>query len=166
MKPYHLKDIRNFLPPYKNELAEMLSVTKERSIELSHGVRGFILGQHVLAPHAFNESLIGEKDGQKIVLTYEKTDKWGVSHFLLPFTIPCEPLHFRHEHIHADSFLFRVYRHVTMCKAYKVSTGSGQYGLDAPDQFCPVFDRHAHLVGLNTGVFCDRLLVIPIQLIV
>lgn len=166
MKPYHLKDVKTFLPPYKTELAEMLRITKERSIELSHGVRGFILGQHVLAPHAYNISLIGEKDGKKIVLTYEKTDKWGVSHYLLPYHIPCEPLHFRHEPLHSDSFLFRVYRHVTMCKAYKVTNGKGEYGLDAPDQFCPVFDRHAHLLGLNTGVFCDRLLCIPIGLIV
>lgn len=166
MKPYHLKDIKTFLPPYKNELAEMLSVTKERSIDLSHGVRGFIMGQKVLAPYQYHESIIGEKDGFKIVLTYEKTDKWGVSHFLLPYPIPCEPLHFRHEHLHPDSFIFRVYRHVTMCKAYKVTQGSGNYGLDAPDQFAPVYDRHAHLIGINTGVFCERLLCIPIQLIV
>jgi hypothetical protein len=166
MKPYHLKDIKTFLPPYKNEMAEMLSVTQERSIELSHGVRGFIMGQHVLAPHSFHESIIAEKEGHKIVLTYEKTDRWGVSRFLLPYPIPCEPLHFRHEHLHADSFIFRVYRHVTMCKRYKVTTGSGMYGIDAPDQFCPVFDRHAHLIGINSGVFCDRLLCIPIQLLI
>jgi hypothetical protein len=163
MKPYYLKDVKTFLPPYKNELAEMLRITQERTIELSHGVRGFIIGQHVLTPYQFNQSFIGTKDGFNIVLTYEKTDKWGVSHFLLPYTIPCEPLHFRHEHIHSDSFIFRVYRHVTMCKAYKVHKQQGQYGMDAPDQFSPVFDRHAHLIGINSGVFCDQLLCIPIQ---
>jgi hypothetical protein len=166
MKPYHLKDIRTFLPPYKQDLQNMLEVTRERSIELSHGVRGFILGNKVITPHAFNQSLIASKDGQKIVLTFEKTCKWGVSHFLLPYPIPCEPLHFRHEKLHKDSYLFRVYRHVTLCSAYPVIAGSGQYGLDAPDQFCPVFDRHAHLIGMNTGVFCDRLLCIPIQAII
>jgi hypothetical protein len=166
MKAFHLKDVKTFLPPYKTELAEMLRTTEERSIELSHGVRGFIIGRHVLAPYQYSESFIATKDGFNIVLTYEKTDKWGVSHFLLPYTIPCEPLHFRHEHLHSDTFLFRVYRHVNMCKAYKVINQQGQYGMDAPDQFSPVFDRHCHLVGINTGVFCDRLLCIPIQLLI
>jgi hypothetical protein len=163
MKPFHLRDVRMFLPPYTLVLDTILFVTKERSIELAHGVRGFILGQHVVAPHSFRESLIAEKDGQKIVLTYEKTDKWGVSHYLLPFNLPCEPLHFRHERIHKDSYLFRVYRYITLCHAYGVSAGKGMYCLDAPDQFCPVFDRHGHLIGINSGVFCDKLLCIPIQ---
>jgi hypothetical protein len=166
MKPYHLKDIKTFLPPYKTELAEMLRTTQERSIELSHGVRGFIIGHHVLTPYQYNQSLIGEKDGHKIVLTFEKTNRWGVSQFLLPYEIPCEPLHFRHEHIHADSFLFRVYRHITLCKGFKLIKGNGMYGLDAPDQFGPIYDRHCHLVGINTGVFCNQLLCIPIELLI
>ena len=163
MKPFHLKDIRTFLPPYKDKLEEMLSVTRERSVELSHGVRGFILGQKVLTPYQYSESFIATKDGHNIVLTYEKTNKFGVSYFLLPYPIPVEPLHFRHEPLHNDSFIFRVYRHIIMCKAHKVSSGTGKYGLDAPDQFCPVFDRHSHLIGINSGVFCDKLLCIPIQ---
>ena len=163
MKPYHLKVVRTFLPPYVNELATMLETTKERSLELSHGVRGFILGKHVLAPYQYNQSMIGSKDGHNIVLTYEKTDKWGISWFLLPFDIPVEPLHFRHERIHSDSFLFRVYRHITLCKKFSLQESKGSYGLEAPDQFCPVFDRHSHLIGINSGVFCDRLLCIPIQ---
>jgi hypothetical protein len=163
MKPFHLRDIRTHLPPYKGVLDVILSVTKERSIELAHGVRGFILGQHVVAPHSFRESLIATKEGHKIVLTYEKTDKWGVSHYLLPYQIPCEPLHFRKERLRSDSYLFRVYRHITLCHAFGVTAGSGMYGLDAPDQFCPVFDRHGHLIGINSGVFCDKLLCIPIQ---
>jgi hypothetical protein len=166
MKPFHLKDVRTFLPPYKRELANMLEVTQARSIDLACGVRGFILGNKVLAPHSFQESILASKDGHKIALTFEKTDKWGVTQFLLPYPIPLEPLHFRKEKLHKDTFLFRVYRHITMCSAYKVVTGSGMYGLDAPDQFCPVFDRHGHLIGINSGVFCDRLLCIPIQEII
>jgi hypothetical protein len=163
MKPFHLKEIRMYFPPLSKELEEMLSVTKERSVELSHGVRGFILGQHVLAPHAFQQSCIAKKDGQNIVLTFEKTDNMGVTHFLMPYDIPCEPLHFRHEKIHHDTFLFRVYNQVRLCHPFAVQDGKGEYGLDAPDQFCPVFDRHGHLIGINSGVFCDKLLCIPIQ---
>lgn len=163
MKAFHLKDVRTYLPPYTRELEDMLSVTHERSVELSHGVRGFILGQKVVTPFQYRESIIASKDGHNIVLTYEKTDKWGVSHFLLPYPIPAEPLHFRHEKIHKDSYLFRVYLQVTLCHAFAVQDQKGSYGLDAPDQFCPVFDRHGHLIGINSGVFCDKLLCIPIQ---
>jgi len=166
MKAFHLNDIRVHLPPYKGVLDEILSVTKERSVDLSHGVRGFILGQKVLTPYQFKESFIASKDGHNIVLTYEKTDKWGISHFLLPYPIPVEPLHFRHEKIHKDSYLFRVYRHVTLCSAYAVSENQGNYGLEAPDQFSPVFDRHGHIIGINSGVYCDKLLCIPIQEVV
>ena len=163
MKAFHLKDTRIFLPPYKGNLEEMLSVTKERSIELSHGVRGFILGNKVVTPYQYKISMIASKDGHDIVLTYEKTDRWGVSHFLLPYPIPCEPLHFRHEKIHKDSYLFRVYTLVTLCHGFAVSDKKGEYRLEQPDQFCPVFDRHGHLIGINTGVYCDKLLCIPIQ---
>jgi hypothetical protein len=141
----------------------MLEVTRERAIELSHGVRGFILGNKVVTPYHYNESFIGQKDGHNIVLTYEKTDRWGVSHFILPFPIPCEPLHFRRESLHKDSYLFRVYRHVTLCSGFAITKGGGDYGLDAPDQFCPVYDRHAHLLGMCTGVFCNKLVFVPIQ---
>lgn len=163
MKPFHLRDIRTHLPPYKDVLERILSVTNERSIELACGVRGFILGQHVVAPHSFRESFIAKKDGHNIVLTFEKTDKWGVSRFLMPFPIALEPLHFRHAKIRSDTYLFRVYRHITLCHAYGVTAGSGMYEIDAPDQFCPVFDRHGHIIGINSGVFCKRLLCIPIQ---
>jgi hypothetical protein len=163
MKPYHLKEVRTFLPPYQKILEDMLSVTRERSIELSHGVRGFIIGQRVIAPYSFQKSFIAKKDGHNIVLTFEKTDRMGVTHFLMPFEIPCEPLRFRHKNIFNDTFLFRVYNRVILCHSFPVRDNKGQYGLDAPDQFCPVFDRHGHLIGINSGVFCDKLLCIPIQ---
>lgn len=166
MKPFHLKHIRTFSTPYSKELSEMLSVTKERSVTFQNGVRGFIVGQHVFAPYHQKESCIVEKEGHKLVLTYVKTDKWGISHFLLPFDIPCEPLHFRHTPIHRDTFLFRVFNQVNLCEKFPVQTGKGQYGLDSLDQFCPVFDRHCHLIGLNNGVFCHQLLCLPIQLLV
>jgi hypothetical protein len=166
MKAFHLKDIKTFIPPYKEYLENLLTITNERSIDLTDGVRGFIVGRHVLAPHAYQESIIASKDGFKIVLTFEKTCNWGVTHYLLPYEIPCEPLHFRHEHIHSDTFFFRVYRHITMCSAFKVMGGKAWYGLNAPDQFCPVFDRHGHLIGMNTGVFGEHLLCIPIQLLI
>lgn len=166
MKPYHLKDIRTYSAPYSKELEEMLSVTRERSIELAFGVRGFILGQHVVAPHSFQKSIIAKKDGNDIVLTFDKTDKWGVTHFLLPFPIPCEPLHFRKSKIRTDTFLFRVYDDVKLCSPFAVNAGKGLYGLDKADQFCPVFDRFGHLIGINSGVFCEQLLCIPIQEIV
>ena len=163
MKAFHLKDVRTFLPPYKPSLATMLEVTKERSVDLSHGIRGFILGNKVLAPHSFQESFVASKDGHNIVLTFEKVDKWGISHFILPFSIPVEPLHFRKERIHKGTYFFRVYRHIMLCSGFAVTARKGMYGLDAPDQFCPVFDRFGHLIGINSGVFCNTLLCIPIQ---
>lgn len=166
MKPYHLKDLRTYLPPYKRELAEMLHITRERTVILSHGVHGFILGNKVLAPYHYNESVIGSKDGHDIVLTFQKVDKWGISHFLLPFDMPCEPLHFRHEPLHKDSYFFRVYRHVTLCSGFAVENKKGKYGMDAPDQFCPVFDRKVHLLGIVSGVFRGNLLCVPITEIV
>jgi hypothetical protein len=165
MKAFYLKDIKVLPPPYKKEMVEVLSVTKEHSVELAHGVRGFIFGNRVLAPHSFQASLIAQKDGHNIVIQYEKTDKWGISHFILPYSIPCEPLHFRHQKIHSDTFLFRVYDVVTLCSPFSVKDRKGLYGLDSPDQFSPVFDRHGHLIGINSGVFCDKLLCIPIQAI-
>jgi len=163
MKAFHLNDKRKFLPPYSKELEQMVEVTRERSIDLSHGVVGFILGNKVLAPFAFDQSMIASKDGHDIVITHEKVDKWGISHFLLPYPIVCEPLHFRHKRIRKDTFLFRVYKQVTLSYPFSVEERQGHYGLDSPDQFCPVFDRHAHLIGINNGVFCEKLLCIPIE---
>lgn len=163
MKAFHLKDTRTFVPPYMRGLEELVITTKERSVDLAHGVRGFVIGNKVLAPFQFAESIVATKENHKLVLTFEKTDKWGISHFLLPFNLPCEPLHFRHKPLHQDSYLFRVYRHVTLCTPFPVSDKKGKYGLDAPDQFGPVYDRHGHIIGINSGVFCEKLLCIPIQ---
>lgn len=163
MKPFHLKDTRIFVPPYMKDLQEMINTTKERSVDISNGLNGIILGNKVLTPYQFKESFIAKKDDKNLVLTYEKTDKWGISYFLLPNPIPCEPLRFRHKPIHQDTYLFRVWKQVHMCIPFAVSNGKGMYGLDSPDQFTPVFDRHGHLIGINSGVFCDKLLCIPIQ---
>lgn len=166
MKPYHLRNVRVFKPPYKPELEYMITTTQERSVNLSRGIRGFILGRSVLAPYQYNRSLIARKDEQDIVLTHQKVDRWGISHFSLPFDFPVEPLHFRHERVHPETFLFRVHTHITLCARFPVQNQRGSYGLETPDQFCPVFDRHGHLIGINSGVFCNELLCIPIQHIV
>lgn len=166
MKPFHLKHSTTLLPPYSKELLEMLSVTRSRSINFETGVRGFIAGQHVLAPFCHKEDCTAQKDGKDIPLMFEKTDKWGVSHFLMPYIIPVEPLTFRQSLIYKDTFLFRVFNQVHLCYKFPVTTGNGRYGLDKLEQFCPVFDRHAHLIGINTGVFCDKLICIPIQEII
>ena len=144
----------------------MVKITNERSLELTSGVRGFIIGNKVLTPYQYKKSFVAKKDGKDIVLTFQKTDKWGISHFILPFTVPCDPLSYRKEPLHPDTFMFRVYRHVTLCSPYVITRGKGEYGLDAPDQFCPVFDRHCHIIGIVSGVFCDKLLCIQIQDIV
>jgi hypothetical protein len=163
MKPFHLKQIRTYLPPYSKELQEMLNITKERTVVFETGVRGFILGNHVLAPHCHKEDAIAEKDGQDIPLMFEKTCKYGISRFLLPYDMPVEPLSFRQRAILKDTFLFRVFNQIHLCSKFTVTTGKGIYGLDSLDQFCPVFDRHAHLIGMNSGIFCKKLICIPVE---
>jgi len=166
MKAFHLKDVRTFLPPYKENLEYMLTITKERSVTFHNGVRGFIVGNFVLAPFHQSESCIVKKDGHDLVLTYNTTNNWGVSIFLLPFTIPCEPLHYRNKKIDRDTFLFRVFNHITLCSAFAVRNQAGEFGMDAPDQFCPVFDRHGHLIGITNGVFNGKPLCVPIKFLV
>jgi len=167
MKAFHLKAQREIKAPFCKEVAEMLAVEKEHSIELPlpNGVigMGYILGEQVIAPFFYRESLVAKKDGHNIVLTYLGTSPWGVSYFNLPFPIICEPLHFRHEPLHTGTFLFKVSDNVQLCIGVNPSTKKGKFEVGVPADFCPVFDRHAHIIGFNVGMIDQRWLTIKIQ---
>lgn len=165
MKAFYIKDVNTFLPPYKDVLDRVVTTAKAHFVVFPNGCHGFILGNKVLAPFCYQESVVVQKDGHNIVLTFASVNRWGISIFLLPFDIVTEPIHFRREHIHSDSYLFRVYRHVTMCHPLNMSKGKGRLELNSPDQFCPVYDRHCHLIGLVIGSFKERLVCVDIHAI-
>jgi len=162
MKCFHLKSQKEIKAPFCKEVAEMLIVEKEHSVNLPQNGIGYILGNQVITPFFYKESLVAKKDGHDLVLTYLGTSPWGVSYFNLPFNIICEPLHFRHEHLHADTFFFKVSDDVHLCKGVAISTRKGKFEVGFPSDFCPVFDRHAHLIGFNVGMIDQRWLTIKI----
>jgi hypothetical protein len=163
MKCFHLKSQKELKPPFAREVTEMLAIEKEHSINLPFNGIGYIIGDRVLAPFFFKENMTAQKDGHNIVLTYENTSVWGVSYFRLPFPIVCEPLHFRHEHLHKDTFFFKVSDDVQFCKGLNISSTKGKFEVGIPADFCPVFDRHAHLVGMNVGLLHNTWLTIKIE---
>lgn len=163
MKAFYLKPQREIVAPFCKEVEEMLTIESERSIELPNGGIGYILGDRVITPFFYKESCIGRKYDRNIVLTYEKTSVWGISYFKLPFGIPCELLHFRREHIHSDTFFFKVSDDVHLCRGANVQNTRGKFEVNTPADFCPVFDRHAHLVGFNVGLMHDTWLTIKIE---
>lgn len=141
----------------------MLTIEKERSVELPNGGIGYILGNMVIAPFFYKGSCISKKDGHDIVLEFVGTSRWGVSYFNLPFGIPCEPLTFRKEHIHMDTYFFKVSDEIALCKGLAISKEQGKFEINTPAQFCPVFDRHAHLLGFNIGLLHNTLLCVSIH---
>ena len=163
MKAFHLKSVKEIKPPFCKEIQEMLSVEQERSVNLPSGGIGYILGEQVITPFFYKQDMIAQKDGHDIVLTFVSTSVWGVSYFKLPFPIVCEPLHFRHEPLHRDSFLFKVSDDVQLCKGVNVTKKQGKFEVGVPADFCPVFDRHAHLLGFNVGLLHNMWLTIKVQ---
>ena len=163
MKAFHIKSTHEIKPPFCKEVTEMLSVEQERSVNLTGGGIGYILGEQVITPFFYKESFVAKKDGHDIVLTYVGTSVWGVSYFNLPFPIVCEPLHFRHESLHSDSFIFKVSDDVQLCKSTKITKEKGKFEVGVPADFCPVFDRHAHLLGFNVGLLRNMWLTVKIQ---
>lgn len=149
--------------PYSRELQEMLTVEKERSVLLPHGGVGYILGNMVIAPFFYKGSCISTKDGHDIVLEFVGTSKWGVSYFNLPFGIPCETLRFRKEHIHTDTYFFKVSDEIRLCRGSAISQKEGRFEINTPDQFCPIFDRHAHLLGFSIGLLHNTLVCVTIN---
>lgn len=166
MKALHLHLMKEIKSPFCKEVEEMLTIEQERSIELPDGGIGYILGDKVIAPFFYNKTCMGRKYDRNIVLTYEKTSVWGISYFKLPFGIPCELLTFRHEHIHKDTFFFKVSDNVELCRASVVTREQGRFELICPADFSPVFDRHCHLLGFNVGLLKDTRLFINIKEII
>jgi hypothetical protein len=150
-------------PPFSREITEMLNIEKEHSINLTQGGIGYIMGGQVLAPFFFKRDMMAQKDGHNVFLTYLKTSDWGVSYFSLPFPIVCEPLHFRHERLQADTFLFKVSDDVQLCKGLNVISKQGKFEVGVPADFCPVFDRHAHIIGMNVGLLHNTWLTIKME---
>lgn len=163
MKALHLIPTHELKPPFTKMIEEMLTVEREHSVIFENGGIGYIIGEMVIAPFFFKESCIVTKDNQKIVLTYKSTSQWGVSYFQLPFKIVCEPLRFRREHIHSDSFFFKVSDDVQLCKGANITKSRGRFEVSVPADFCPVFDRHAHLLGFNIGLLHNTWLMVKIQ---
>lgn len=163
MKPFYLKDIRSYQDGYKAELLSMIETTIERRVHFADGSRGFIIGDFVYAPFHQEKSCVAKKDNKDLVLTFDKIHKFGVAIFKLPFGIPCEPLHFRHAKIHKDTFLFRVFDDVTLCRGFSMLSTKGMFEVRQPDHFCPVFDRFGHLIGINAGIFCGERICMHIQ---
>lgn len=163
MKALHLHLMRELKSPVCKEVEEMLTIEQERSIELPDGGIGYILGDRVIAPFFYKKSCIGRKYDRNVVLTYETTSPWGISYFKLPFGIPCELLHFRREHLHADTFFFKVSDNVELCRASAVNREQGRFELKCPADFAPVFDRHTHLLGFNIGLLKETRLFVHIK---
>ena len=163
MKALHLHTVRELVEPFCKEVAEMLTIEQERSIELPNGGIGYILGDRVIAPFFYRESCMGRKYDRNVVLTYETTSCWGISYFKLPFGIPCELLTFRHESIHKDTFFFKVSDDVQLCRGSAITKESGRFELKVPADFCPVFDRHTHLLGFNIGLLKETLIMVRIN---
>lgn len=163
MKAFHIKPVRELKEPFCKEVQEMLLFEQERSMDLPSGGVGYILGEHVITPFFYKESLVAKKCGHDIVLTFVKTSQWGVSYFKLPFPIVCEPVHFRHKPLKSDSFLFKVSDDVQLCKGVNVTKKQGKFEAGVPADFCPVFDRHSHLLGFNVGLLHNMWLTIKIE---
>ena len=141
----------------------MLTIEKERSVQLPNNGVGYIVGEYVLAPFFYNYSFTALKDGQKLVLTFQAVSALGISYLKLPFPIVCEPLHFRHERIHSDTFFFKVSDDVQLCKGANLSCEKGKFEVGVPADFCPVFDRHTHLLGFNIGLLHKQWVTVKIE---
>jgi hypothetical protein len=141
----------------------MIDTTKERTVVFSDKSRGIIIGNLVYAPFYQKESCIVYRDKVKLVLTHMGVHRMGVSIFKMPYEIVLEPLTFRHEKIHKDSFLFWVFDYVTMCRAFSMQEVKGKFEVSHPNHFCPVFDRFGHIIGISAGVFQKERICIPIK---
>lgn len=165
MKPYYLHDIRTYSEPYGKELQEIAFITQQHSVVFDDGLSGFIFGDIVIAPFYKRGDCIVQKDGHAVVLTFQGTNRFGVTLYKLPFSIPVENLAFRHEKVTKDTFLFRACENITLCRAFSMLKLEGRFEITHASHFCPVFDRHAHLIGINVGVFNNERICIPIQLL-
>lgn len=163
MKAFHLKPQQELKAPFSKDITEMLFVEQQRSVRFANGGVGYILNEMVIAPFIYRESCIAVKDEQNIVLAYEGTSNWGVSYFKLPFPVPCEPIHFRKEYLHTDSYFFKVSDDVQLCHGVAVVNKSGKFEINMPADFCPVFDRHAHLLGFCIGLLHDKHIAVKIE---
>lgn len=163
MKAFHLKPQQELRPPFSKTLQEMLFIEGQRSVKFKNGGIGYILGEMVIAPFIYQESCIVLKDEHNLVLTYEGTSNWGVSYFKLPYKIPCEPIHFRKQYLHQDTFFFKVSDTIELCSGIGITEKSGKFEIDKPADFCPVFDRHAHLLGFCIGLLHNKPLAVKIE---
>lgn len=163
MRTFYIKDIKSFCGEYTPKLQSMIDTTSERTVIFADGTRGFIIDNFVYAPFYITRSCIAQKDGKDIVLSYRGPHRMGLSVFQLPFDIPCEHLTFRHEKIDRETYLFRVFNKITLCQYFQMRGNQGDLDVSKAHYFCPVFDRHGHFIGINSGLFRGQRICVPIQ---
>jgi hypothetical protein len=163
MNAFNLKEKQIIPSPFSKEVQEMLTVVSERMVTFHDGAIGFIINEYVIAPFHQKTSCMVQKEGHPLVLTHAGVSKWNISYFQLPFSIACEPFRFRPTPVTEDTYLFRVNSKVALCQKEKVKRGNATFCITSPDDFCLVFDRFAHIVAVNTGLFKDKPICIKIR---
>jgi len=164
MKAFNLKQHKVFTT-YCQALTQMREVCQERMVTFESGHIGYIIDSFVIAPFHLSQSCVVQKDGHNIVLSFKGVSNWAIAYYDLPFSIPCEPLLFRQNKILPDTYLFAVNDSVSLCDSFRAKRVEGKLFVDKPQDFCPVFDRHKHIVGMQVGIFNSHPLCVPIKAI-